>query len=702
MLSHYSPCMSALLRLGRVGLLSLGLGVAAAPALAATVTNTNDSGPGSLRQAIADASSGETIIFTVTGTITLTSGELVIDKDLTIQGPGATQLTISGNNASRAFFINPGAPGATSGPPATSLAVNFTDLTIADGKAKGGNGGTSKNGFGSGGGAAGMGGALFVNHGDVTIARVVLTDNQAIGGNGGTVIPCCTGGAASGGGGMGGDGADGNNGPGGGNGGSGGNLGGIGGVGAVGIGCPVFVGGTAGGDGAGGGGGCSGFSGSAGFGGGGGGNAQSLLNLGSGGFGGGGGGDTGIVFGLGGTFGGNGSLGGGGGAGLGGAIFLRAGTLVLQNSELTQNTTTAGLGTSGGGNGQAKGGAIFIHSGATATGSGNTCASNTASDAARSLNDTVDFYGNGTGICPQPTVTINQAAGQSDPATTSPVHFTAVFSSPIVGFTAADVTLGGTAGATTATVTEITPNDGTTFDVAVSGMTTNGTVTASIAANVATDAAGNGNTVSASTDNTVTVNIDNTPPIITPTITGTLGNNGWYTSNVSVSWSVVDNESTIAMTSGCNTQTVTSDTAGVTFTCSATSTGGTDSKSVIIKVDKTVPTCSVTATPNTLWPPNHKLANISTSVTVTDSGSGANGFTLLSVSSSEADSGLATDDVPGDIQGWTVNTADTTGQLRSERFSETGRTYTLSYQAKDKAGNSANCATTVKVPKSQK
>jgi hypothetical protein len=65
-----------------------------------TVVNGNDSGPGSLRQAILNASSGDTINFapSVT-TVTLTSGELVIDKNLTITGPGANRLTVQVNTS---------------------------------------------------------------------------------------------------------------------------------------------------------------------------------------------------------------------------------------------------------------------------------------------------------------------------------------------------------------------------------------------------------------------------------------------------------------------------------------------------------------------------------------------------------------------------------------------------------------------------
>ena len=110
-----------------------------------------------------------------------------------------------------------------------------------------------------------------------------------------------------------------------------------------------------------------------------------------------------------------------------------------------------------------------------------------------------------------PTVTIDQAGDQADPTITSPIHFTVVFNEPVTGFSGDDVSLSGKAGATTAEVTEKAPNDGTTYDVAVSGMKSKGTVIASIPANAAKDATGNGNSVSSSKDNVVTSNA-NSPP----------------------------------------------------------------------------------------------------------------------------------------------------------------------------------------------
>jgi hypothetical protein len=110
-----------------------------------------------------------------------------------------------------------------------------------------------------------------------------------------------------------------------------------------------------------------------------------------------------------------------------------------------------------------------------------------------------------------PTITIDQAAGQTDPTSATPINFTVVFSEVITGFEDADVTLAGSAGATTAVVT----GPGPTYNVAVSGMTGDGTVIATIPADVAEDAAGNLNLASTSTDNTVEffAAVGNTPPV---------------------------------------------------------------------------------------------------------------------------------------------------------------------------------------------
>src|SRR5438034_519295 len=80
-----------------------------------TVSSTSDSGAGSLRQAIYDSGLGDTINFAVTGTVALTTGELLITNDLSIDGPGATNLALSGNYASRVFEIGSNATVSISG-----------------------------------------------------------------------------------------------------------------------------------------------------------------------------------------------------------------------------------------------------------------------------------------------------------------------------------------------------------------------------------------------------------------------------------------------------------------------------------------------------------------------------------------------------------------------------------------------------------
>src|SRR5262249_49541082 len=116
-----------------------------------TVMNLNDAGAGSLRAAIAlaDASAGaDTIDFApgLTGTITLTSGELTLSTDVYIEGGGL--ITISGNDASRVFDVT----GGTS---------TLHALTMTHGY------------------SGGYGGGVQVLAGDLTIADSTLSANSA-------------------------------------------------------------------------------------------------------------------------------------------------------------------------------------------------------------------------------------------------------------------------------------------------------------------------------------------------------------------------------------------------------------------------------------------------------------------------------------------------------------------------------------------
>ncbi|HBU01114.1 MAG TPA: hypothetical protein DEB20_00850 [Acidimicrobiaceae bacterium] len=160
------------LRLAAGGVLVVGSSgtaalIAATPAGASTfsVSNTNDSGAGSLRQAVLDANANagaDTITFdpSVTGTITLTSGQIAITDTVTITGPGATALEVSGNDASRIFDI------ATSG-----TAVTISGLSFVDGLSPAWNGVWSDWGA--------TGGAIRVtNNAAITLDQISMSDNE--------------------------------------------------------------------------------------------------------------------------------------------------------------------------------------------------------------------------------------------------------------------------------------------------------------------------------------------------------------------------------------------------------------------------------------------------------------------------------------------------------------------------------------------
>src|SRR5262245_3540069 len=124
-----------------------------------TVTNTNDSGPGSLRQALIDAQDGDTIAFDLSlpATISLTSGELVINKNITVMGPGPDLLTVARAKSAPNFRIFHVMPAHTS----TIQGLRIT------------------NGYTTAGPVSG--GGIYNDHSNVTVTRCVVADNSARG-----------------------------------------------------------------------------------------------------------------------------------------------------------------------------------------------------------------------------------------------------------------------------------------------------------------------------------------------------------------------------------------------------------------------------------------------------------------------------------------------------------------------------------------
>ena len=136
---------------------------------------------------------------------------------------------------------------------------------------------------------------------------------------------------------------------------------------------------------------------------------------------------------------------------------------------------------------------------------------------------------------------------------------------------------------------------------------------------------------------------------------------------------------------------------GVLVTDSATNTASCSTTITVVDTNAPVITAAA-ATPNVLWPPNHKMVEVKVRATVTDACS-ATAWKVIGVRSSEPDNGLGDGDTARD---WEI-TGDHAVKLRAERSGTgSGRVYTLTLQAQDAAGNlSATRTVTVKVPKSQ-
>jgi hypothetical protein len=158
----------------------------ASPANIIIVTNTADSGPGSLRDALAAAVDGDIIDATgISGTILLTSGELQITTAVNINGPGDTSLTVDGNGTFRVF------DNLTSG-------ATIAGFTITNGSAPGDNGGGIFNEGGNSatlrlsdcvvsGNSADFGGGIFNLNGALTVNNCTISGNGAAFSGGGIV-----------------------------------------------------------------------------------------------------------------------------------------------------------------------------------------------------------------------------------------------------------------------------------------------------------------------------------------------------------------------------------------------------------------------------------------------------------------------------------------------------------------------------------
>lgn len=123
-----------------------------------------------------------------------------------------------------------------------------------------------------------------------------------------------------------------------------------------------------------------------------------------------------------------------------------------------------------------------------------------------------------------------------------------------------------------------------------------------------------------------------------------------------------------------------------------------DSVTVTIR-DSIPPTLTLMLSRVVLWPPNHTMAGVSAALEVSDICDASPKITLVSITSSEPDSGLGDGDKPDDIQGASFGSDDHDFSLRAERGgSGPGRTYTVTYSAEDAGGNVTTASAVVTVP----
>jgi hypothetical protein len=173
---------------------------------------------------------------------------------------------------------------------------------------------------------------------------------------------------------------------------------------------------------------------------------------------------------------------------------------------------------------------------------------------------------------------------------------------------------------------------------------------------------------------------------------------------ITYAWKQVSG-TTVGLTVSGATATFTAAPPGVyEFHLTVTDTNGasaTDNVVVTIR-DTTPPNLLVSLSPNTLWPPNHKMVDITANITVTDACDAKPTVKLVSITSNEPANSTGDGNTSPDIAGATFGTDDRSFQLRAERKGNgNGRVYTVTYNAQDASGNTAQQIATVTVAHDQ-
>jgi hypothetical protein len=202
---------------------------------------------------------------------------------------------------------------------------------------------------------------------------------------------------------------------------------------------------------------------------------------------------------------------------------------------------------------------------------------------------------------------------------------------------------------------------------------------------------------------------DTTAPTTMAAVSGTLGNSGYYTTPVTIRLSATDPDDAPATLTSFYKSDGGSFVAGndlmlgdgvhtVQFFSQDPNKNIEATQSLTVKVDLTVPVVTASASPTTLWPPNHKLRPVTVTGTVADASGGVPStvnYQVVDEYGQVQPSGTASVDSQGNYSFVVRLQASRTGQDKD------GRLYTIVVTAVDQAGNTGSARTFVVVPHDQ-